>query len=830
MTPEQWQRINNLFESARELPENERDEFVARNCAADKAVESEVRSLLEWANRPKQVSSVLQNVLATQSHNDLTRGSRISRYVVSAEIGRGGMGEVFRATDPVMRRNVAIKVVSGKYATEEGGLERFQREVRAVAALNHPNICTVYDAGEYDGRPFLVMELLEGESLRERLDRGLMTAEDIVDIGAQIADGLEYAHSKGVIHRDVKPPNIFITSSGHAKVLDFGIAKLLAGETMTLTATSASIPDPVDPTMTQAGMTVGTIAYMSPEQARGEPADRRSDVFSLGVTLYEAATGTLPHAGTSPYDVLYAILHRSPTPPRQLRAEIPAHLEHIILKSLRKQLPERYQSAKQFASDLRAITKSHTVAPSVKAVAVLPFTNVGGNPDADYLGEGIAESILNNLSQLRGLRVVPRTLAFQFKGRETDLAAITEQLGVSCVLTGRIVFRDAMLQIQAELIDTVAASQLWGDRFRGKFETVFDAEEQISKKICAALRIQLSAEESDNIGRLPTKNPQAYQQYLRGLAYWNQGTADSLEPALRSFLTAVTADPEYAPAYAGLALAYAWLAHWRLGQPNELYTQAKFAVEKALNLGEHLAETHVAAGHVRLYLEHDWAAAQRHSLRALELNRDLARVQGLAGDISATQGDFNHAIACFRREQELDPLSHLPYIGQAMTMLFARRYAEGVEFCHHTLRHQPTNIVVSLLLIELLALNGDHTEALAAAERFAMLGEQFGDRRFEPLAQVAASAGRQEQAYELLACVVPGSYRSVTVLAALGELDRAFAALDQCYVEREWQLAYLHLDPRLDALRADFRFADLVSKIGIARHRGSANPQLMPRR
>jgi serine/threonine protein kinase/Flp pilus assembly protein TadD len=793
-------------------------------------------------------------------------GTRLGPYEIVSAIGAGGMGEVYRASDTRLGRNVAIKVLPSTFSADADRLLRFEREARAVSALSHPNILTVYDIGTYDGAPYLVSELLEGQTLRECLaqaTRGTpFSPREAIECAAQIAQGLCAAHEKGTVHRDIKPENVFIRSDGWVKILDFGLAKLVqqpsaSGDTGAATLVQYE---------TEPGVMMGTILYMSPEQVRGLPLDERTDVFSLGVVLYEMVAGRCPFAAPTQGDVIVSILEREPPPLAIYVATVPQDLERIASRALRKDRAERYQTAKELALDLEnlahrlsieaaleraapppasgwatTVVNGRAAAPAparaarkqrarkaIDSLAVLPLVNASPDQDSEYLSDGITESIINSLARLPKLRVVPRSTVFRYKGRHVDPEEAGRELGVRAVLMGRMLRLGDTLVITTELVDAATNSQLWGEQYKRKVTDIFALQEEISSDISEKLRLKLSGDERKRLTKRYTENTEAYHLYLKGRYFLSKRARRWLRRAAVHFQQAIDVDPDFALAYAGLADAYALLGSANGGlAPSQVYPKAKAAVMKALELDDTLAEPHTSLGFFLLLYDWDWAGAGREFKRAIELNPNYAAAHDGYGFYCKARGKTEEAIQACVRAWELDPLSPFVNISLAWAYYFARQFDRAVEHARKVLEMDSGFAFAYWCLGLAYEQKGLYEDAIAAFWQGATLAPEDVLTFPAHLGRAYALAGRHAEARRVLNELgglsehrYVSSYYFAIIHAGLGEVDWAFEWLERAYEERSGFLAFLGVEPMLDGLRTDPRFADLARRVGIGAQTG----------
>ena len=902
MTPERWQQITDIFEAALQQDTGARTAYVHQACGADRELRREVEAMLESHHQAsgfiEEPAAAVAARLVTNAGSDSLIGKPIAHYKVLSLLGRGGMGEVYLAEDTKLGRKVALKLLPDEFASDAQRLARFRQEARAASALSHPNIVTIHEIGEADSLHFMTTEFVDGQSLRQYLSKRTIELTNALDIATQVASALAAAHEVGVVHRDIKPDNIMIRRDRLVKVLDFGLAKL-AERTQPAPLTQAPTQILVN---TEPGIVMGTATYMSPEQARGVDVDGRTDIWSLGVILYEMITGRLPFEGDTPADVLSRILQRDALPVARYAPEAPEELQRIITKSLAKDRDGRYQTVKDLLIDLQALRRRldlkaelertaqpddgaivttdqpHTTVAElpqgtatsaahvtssaeyivgevkrhkgvflvivlsivlavvgiylyrssgshqIKSLAVLPLANATGDPNTDYLAEGITESLIDNLTQLPGLQVKSLSSVTRYNGRQSDAQAIGRELGVEAVVTGRVSQRDDGLVISVEMVNVTDNNRLWGGRYDRKLSDLLAVQSQISREVVNQLRMRLTGEAEKRTIRRYTGNAEAYQLYLRGRYHWNRRSIDDLWKGIENFQRAIDLDPNFALAWAGLADSYiAMILGGPFGQPGrppmplaEARTKWGPAARRAVELDPELAEVHASFGQGLEWLEWDLAGAEREYKRAIELNPDYPTAHHRYGVFLVTSGRNEEGLRELKRALELDPAS-LPInadLGRYYC-ISAGKAEEGIEQLKRTIELAPNWPRVHILLSDCYAQKGMWNESIQEVEKAGTLG-------FVARARMYAATGRRDDALKIVAQMKERSKREyvspltfANIYAALDETDLAFEWLEKAVAERIPLLRSLPTSPVWVRLRSDPRFQDLLNRTGL---------------
>ena len=736
-------------------------------------------------------------------------GQTVSHYRILEKLGGGGMGVVYKAEDTKLHRQVALKFLPDEVSKNPQALERFQREAHAASALNHPNICTIYDIDEHAGQPFIAMEFLEGVALKVHIERGPLPVLDTLDLACQMAEALAEAHAHGIVHRDIKPANVMLTKTGRVKLVDFGLARLpeMAGVTAT-------------------GAALGTPAYMAPEQVRGETIDGRADLWALGVVLYEMLAARHPFASESVQGILHGVLNRAPEPVERLRSGLPPALVRIVNRALAKDALGRYQQAEQMLADLQACRQQLQSSPArlagerrVPSIAVLPFANLSADKEQEYFCDGMTEELITALSALPGLRVAAHSSSFQFKGQALDIRKLGEQLNVETVLEGSVRKLGERLRVAAQLVNVSDGYHLWSDRYDRRLDDVFEVQDEIARAIVEKLKVKLIGEPEAPLVKRGTENMEAYQLYLQGRYYFARRYKGRLGEAVDCYSRAVAIDSDFAPAWAGLADSYgimSWLAYRPI---RELHPKALEAARRALTLDERLAEAHHALAMVHLWMDWNWTIIEREFMRALALNPNaaLTRVYCALGLAAMRRDDA--AVREAECAAAIDPLSAILAYLRAMTYCVLRRLPRGIEELQKALALDPYFVPGWWGLAVVCTASARHEEAMAAAERAVTLSERavfcVG---FQGL--VLGNAGRLSEARRLLAELTERSQREyvpLTMLAlvhiGLGEDDAALACLERQQAQDGIAPLYLTA-PWCDRIRGDPRFTAILAATG----------------
>jgi eukaryotic-like serine/threonine-protein kinase len=849
---ERWRRVEELYHASVALPVTDRAAFLHDACGDDAGLREEVEALLAVAEDAERFLEPLAHQPTGDPAPAMTHslvGHQVGPYHITALIGAGGMGEVYKASDTRLGRDVALKVLHQAF-TDPDRLRRFEHEARATAALNHPNILAVFDVGSHEGAPFYISELLQGETLRAVLARGPLRARQAIDYAIQIATGLTAAHDRGIVHRDLKPENVFITSDGRVKVLDFGVAKLVEGELLLQLPTGATIQ----------GALVGTIGYMSPEQVRGEPVDTRSDIFSFGAVLYEMVTGRRAFEREAAAVTLSAILNDEPQYASHSRSPAVVSALEVARRCLQKAPDARFASCRDLTFALSNVvardeSRKHGLrAPvqvaalvlliasvalgawfvtswsppagsgQIRSVAVLPLESLSPGPDDELFADSMTGALITNLAKIRALRVVSRTSIMRYRQTRKTAPQIGGELNVDAIVEGSIERAGSRVRISARLIRTTTDEHLWADAYDRDVRDVLMLQDEVARSIAREVRVTLTPEERAGLARTRVVDPAAYELYLKGRLSWNERTEASINTAIAYFTQAIARDPNYAAPYSGLADCYLSLGFsFDVGsvRPGEAIPKAKAAAQKALALDDSLAEAHNSLAYVKLNYDWDWPGAEASFKRALELNPGSAEAHHWYSHFLVSSGRLAGSLEASNRAVVLDQLNPIINVHLGWNYVFARQHDKALAQLGKTIELDPNYGLAYWFRGLAYEQQGKHPDALAEMRKGAALLKGnvvvTGDT-----GHVHAVSGNRREAERVIKELLQESTRRyispfeiALIYVGLGEVDRAFEWLDKAYQDRSDLLIYLKVDPRLDPIRSDHRFSDLVGRVGV---------------
>jgi serine/threonine-protein kinase len=792
---------------------------------------------------------------------ELTTGSTFAgRYQIIEELGKGGMGKVYKAQDTDLKEKVAIKLLRPEIAADKKTIERFRNELKFARKIRHKNVCQMYDLNKEKGAHYITMEYVAGKDLKGMIRMmGQLSSGKTIFIAKQVCEGLVEAHRLGVVHRDLKPQNIMVDEDGNARIMDFGIARSL--KTKGITA---------------AGVMIGTPEYMSPEQVEGKDVDQRSDVYSLGVILYEMVTGRVPFEGDTPFTIGMKHKGEEPKDPKELNAQLPEDLNLVILRCLEKDKEKRYQSAGEVRAELTRIEKgiptteieipkrkpitskeitvtfglkkllipaliaiaiviigvtiwrllpkkeAVSLLPSRPSIAVLPFDDLSPQRDQDHFCDGMTDDIIAKLSKLEGLKVISRTSVMRYKNADIDIKVIGQELGVASIVEGSVRRENNNIRVNAQLINVEDGFHLWAETYDRELINVFDIQSDVAEKIARALKAKLSPEEIEGIGKKPTENLEAYNLYLKGRYYWNKRIEEGIKTAVDHFEQALKEDPDYAQAYAGLADCYVILPWYSPFPQKEAYTKAKEAALKALEIDDTLAETHASLAFIKLFYDWDWAGAESEFKRAIELNPGYATAHHWYAFYFVFKARFDEAIKEMKKARELDPLSLIINVDMGQMFYLGRKYDQAIEVLQKTLKMDPNFTRVHQFLGLVYLEKSMYKEALAELQNEKELLRSWNPDLETPIGITYVKMGKRKEAQQVLEDMTEKSrqghimpYLLASLCFALGENDQGFEWLQKAYDERDQQLYFLKVDPLFDSARSDPRFNALLKKMGL---------------
>jgi serine/threonine-protein kinase len=823
----------------------------------------------------------------------IAAGTNISQYKIIARLGSGGMGEVYLAQDERLRRKVALKLLFEDVTKNEDWVRRFEQEAYAASALNHPNIITIYEVGQLGASHFISTEFIDGQTLRERFSQQSLTLGEAIDIAIQVAAALVAAHAAGIIHRDIKPENVMLRPDGYVKVLDFGLAKFTEQRSYG-SSPSDREAETEAAFNTSPGLVMGTVSYMSPEQARGSHVDARTDIFSLGVLLYEMLSGRLPFEGKTASEIIVSIIGKRQPPLARYAPEIPSELERIVGKSLSKNRDDRYQTLKDMRIDLKRLKRQLEVEeelsdlpaavsgrkfetargggprittgdlkapgtalsvqqhpssaeyivsgikrhkkivlislavavtaigglsyyvfsrPAIDSIAVLPFNSANSEPAIEQLGDDIAQNVINDLSQMSGLRVMSFNSVQQYKGKQVDPQSVGRELDVRAILLGRIFKRDNSIIVSVELIDTRDRRQLWGMQRPVKLSDFTLVPEEIVTSVSNTIGVKVSAEDK--------KKRDAETLYVKGRNAWNKRTTESINEAVGNFEQALQLNPSYALAYAGLADCYNMLATYGGQSPKEAFPKAHDAAIRALAIDNTLAEAHAALAYTTFRGEWKWQEAEKEFKQAISLNDNYASAHQWYANFLAARGRFDEAIRETRRTQEIDKTSLIINAHFGIVYYLEHRFDEAIAECKKTIELEPSFFVARRYLGLSYAQKGMYKEAIAEFEKAIASSGGSPLMKAEYASTLALSGDTNKAQTELNGLIelskqkYISAYHIAAIYVGLKDRDRAFEWLEKAFQDRADWMAFLKVDPRFDSLHSDARFTNLLHRMNL---------------
>lgn len=866
MTPERWQQIKVVLENSLELPKEQRSGFIAEACSGDPALRQEVESFLALQN--EEVSAGI--VESSRSRVALPPGTKLGDYEVQSLLGVGGMGEVYRARDSRLGRDVAIKVLPSLVSNDPARLRRFEQEARAAAALNHNNILAVHQMGSHEGAPYLVSELLDGVTLREQLRRGQLPLRTAIDYCVQIAHGLAAAHHEGIAHRDLKPENLFVTKEGRVKILDFGLAKLTQTEPESID-NARTLDDETRP-----GTVMGTVGYMSPEQVRGEKTDHRADIFAFGAILYEILTGKRAFQKPTSVETMNAILHEDPPAISQLMSSIPPGLHRVVNRCLEKNPERRFQSASDLAFALesspdsgglpasavgpqpssRVATTSKASPPyrrfiwlagtalalivitgvvidpyalrehlfrppPIQTIAVLPLSNLSGDESQDYFADGMTEALTTDLARMGSLQVVSRNSSAQYKTTKKPLSAIAADLHADAIVLGSVQRSGDRVRITAQLIQAATDKHIWAESYERDFRDVLALQDDVASSIAVQVQRTLGGPQPLKLAKPQAVSPEAYEIYLKANYYFGQF---DLQKAIEYYNQAIKLDPNYAPAYAHMADPYFFLAFFSARPPQQAWGKVKELAVLAVQKDDHLPEGHAALASAKLHYDWDFAGAEQEFRRAIELNPNNADIRHGYAHYLMAMGRMDESAAEGRRAVELDPVNDGLTDCLCWHSYAARKYESSIQLALEVLKRQPEDTWEMAILGWDYEQSGSLDRAVAEFKKAVETEPKdspLSTFLFAALGEAYARAGMKRDAGQVLTSLLDKSKQSYVspfdialIYTALGQKDAAFEWLQKAVNERSTFLVYSKWEPRLDPLRSDPRFGQILKKIG----------------